>query len=92
MDLFGKNNNIQTWMAGVGVKDLIIPSSLLAFAVGQPFIALEPQPTETNFEAFFHFPINDSVTVTPAVMVIANPFNSDTNTVIQELVRATFLF
>ena len=81
-DLFSKNNNIQAWMAGVGVKDLIIPSSLLAFAVGQPFIALGPQPTETNFEAFYHFPINDSITVTPAVMIIANPFNSDTSNIV----------
>ncbi|MCG9890754.1 MAG: iron uptake porin [Thermosynechococcaceae cyanobacterium MS004] len=91
-DLFGNNNNIQTWMAGVALKDLLIPSSSLSFAVGQPFIAPGSQPTETNFEAFYRFPINDNITVTPAVMVITNPFNSDTNTVIQGLVRATFSF
>jgi hypothetical protein len=91
-DLFGNNNNIQTWMAGVALKDLFIPSSSLSFAVGQPFIAPGSQPTETNFEAFYRFPINDNITVTPAVMVITNPFNSDTNTVVQGLVRATFSF
>lgn len=91
-NLFNNNNNIQTWMAGVGVNDLLVPGSLLAFAVGQPFIAPDSPATQTNFEAFYRIPINDNIKITPAVMFITNPFNTNTNTVYQGLVRVTYNF
>jgi hypothetical protein len=82
-----------TWMAGAGVKDLLVPGSLLAVAGGQPFIRQgDPNPDQTNFEAFYRFPVNDNITVTPAVMVITDLGNVNTPTVIQGLVRATFSF
>jgi hypothetical protein len=82
-----------TWMAGAGVKDLIVPGSLLAVAGGQPFIRQgDPNPEQTNFEAFYRFPVNDNITITPAVMVITDVGNVNTDTVIQGLVRATFSF
>jgi Carbohydrate-selective porin, OprB family/S-layer homology domain len=89
----------QTWMVGAGVKDLFIPGSLLAAAGGQPFINdLGSAPgindrTQTNFEAFYRFPINDNISVTPIVMAILNPNNSNANpTLIQGLIRVTFSF
>lgn len=94
----GANTNIQTWMAGVGFNDLLIPGSTLAVAAGQPFIVSSNDPnyaTQTNFEAFYRFPINDNITLTPTVMLITNPFNvsnGNPNDVIQGLVRATFSF
>ena len=91
-NLFNNNNNIQTWMAGIGVNDLLVPGSLLAFAVGQPFTAPDAPAIQTNFEAFYRLPINDNMKVTPAVMFITNPFNTNTNTVFQGLVRMTYSF
>jgi hypothetical protein len=91
-DLFANNNRIQTWMAGVGVRDVIIPGSLLAVAAGQPFIAPGPQPDQTNYEAFYRFPINDNITITPTVMVITDPLNVNDNTLIQGVLRTTFSF
>jgi hypothetical protein len=89
----------QTWMVGAGVKDLFIPGSLLAAAGGQPFINdLGSAPgindrTQTNIEAFYRFPINDNISVTPVVMAIINPNNSSVNpTLIQGLLRVTFSF
>jgi hypothetical protein len=82
-----------SWMAGAGVKDLLVPGSLLAVAGGQPFIvSKQAGPEQFNFEGFYRFPINDNITITPAVMVIANPNNDRQDAVIQGLVRATFSF
>ena len=94
----GNNSSIQTWMAGVGVNDLLVPGSLLAVAAGQPFIVNSADPsysTQTNFEAFYRFPVNDNITITPTVMLITNPFNisnGNPNDIVQGLVRATFSF
>ncbi|PZD72953.1 S-layer protein SlpA [Acaryochloris thomasi RCC1774] len=91
-DLFAVGtNNAQTWMAGVGVSDLLIPGSMLSFAAGQPFIA-PGQPDQTNFEGFYRIPVNDNITITPAVMVITDPNNIDQNALIQGVLRTTFSF
>jgi hypothetical protein len=82
-----------TWMAGVGVRDLLIPGSLLAVAGGQPLVVQgELGPEQTNIEAFYRFPINDNISITPAVIVIANPSNNSQDTIIQGVVRTTFSF
>ena len=90
----GISNYILTWMGGLGIRDLGAPGSLLAVAVGQPFVvAGDGQPSQTNFEAFYRFSINDNITLTPTLMLISNPFNlSGNNDVIQGLLRATFSF
>ena len=90
-------------MAGVGVKDLIIPGSLLAVAGGQPLVLTgvpdaidDVYKPQTNLEGFYRFQVNDNISVTPTVQVILNPGSfdvEDTNTtIIQGLVRATFSF
>ncbi len=82
-----------SWMGGVGVKDLFVPGSLLAVAAGQPFVQQNDlNPEQTNFEAFYRFPINDNITITPAVMVITDVGNLNTDTVVQGVLRATFSF
>jgi Carbohydrate-selective porin, OprB family/S-layer homology domain len=97
---FAPNNNtfasadyFMSWMAGAGVKDLFVPGSLLAVAAGQPFIVQgQNGPQQTNFEGFYRFPINDNITITPAVMLITDVNNTNSDTVVQGLVRATFSF
>ncbi len=82
-----------TWMAGAGVRDLFIPGSLLAASAGQPLVRQgEVGPEQTNFEAFYKFPINDNISITPAVIVIANPANANGETIIQGMLRTTFSF
>ncbi|MCG9892605.1 MAG: iron uptake porin [Thermosynechococcaceae cyanobacterium MS004] len=89
----GNTNGILTWQAGVGVKDLVIPGSLLAAAVGQPYLVFgQAGPEQTNYEAFYRFPINDNITITPAVMLITDVGNANTDTIIQGVLRATFSF
>jgi hypothetical protein len=91
----GGNNSdfFLSYMGGVGVKDLFVPGSLLAVAAGQPFIGDgDANPDQFNVEAFYRFPVNDNITITPAVMYIDNFGNQATSGVIQGLVRATFSF
>jgi Carbohydrate-selective porin, OprB family/S-layer homology domain len=89
----------QTWMVGAALKDLITSGSMLAVAGGQPFINdLASAPgindrTQTNFEAFYRFPINDNISISPTVDAILHPNNSSLNpAIIQGLVRVTFSF
>jgi hypothetical protein len=96
------NFRAQTWMVGAGYKDLLVPGSMLAFAVGQPFINNLPEnlnadapnnARQTNYELFYRFPVNDNISVTPALMVITNANNNDANsTIIQGVLRTTFTF
>jgi hypothetical protein len=102
VDLLPGSNNVQTWQGGLGLRDLFVPGSLLAVAAGQPFLATgNPGPDQINFEAFYRFPINNNITLTPAVMYIVNPFNTpnglsaqggNDNDIIQGVLRATFSF
>ena len=99
----GIDNNIYTWMAGFGIKDLVVPGSLLAVAGGMPFMVTNDNlPEQTNIELFYRFPINNNITITPSIMYILDPFNlrdginvrqvDADNDVIQGLIRATFSF
>ncbi|QLL29734.1 carbohydrate porin [Thermosynechococcus sichuanensis E542] len=93
------NTTAQTWMAGLAYRDLLTAGSLLAAAVGQPFInSLASAPgindsTQTNYELFFRYPLSDNISITPVFMAITNANNSSTNSpIFQGLIRTTFSF
>lgn len=93
------NFTAQTWMAGLGYRDLFVEGSLLAGAVGQPFInSLGSAPgindsTQTNYELFFRVPISDHIAITPVLMAITNANNSSANSpILQGLIRTSFSF
>ncbi|MBW4595652.1 MAG: iron uptake porin [Brasilonema angustatum HA4187-MV1] len=77
--VFG-NINPKYWMAGFAFRDLFKPGALAGIAVGQPFIeTVVGNATQTNFEAFYNFPINDNIRITPVVQIITNPANQESN-------------
>lgn len=84
----------ETFMAGIGIRDLGSPGSLLAFAYGQPFIEdTVGDATQANYEAFYKFAVNDNISVTPTVSVITDANNdSDSATVYQGVLRTVFFF
>lgn len=99
----GDSNTIQTWMAGVGYKDALVPGSLFAVAAGMPFLVTGTNSSsdQINLEAFYRFPVNDNITITPSVQYIINPIGTrngltadggNDNDIIQGLIRATFSF
>jgi Carbohydrate-selective porin, OprB family/S-layer homology domain len=92
----------QTWMAGVGYRDLWMEGSLLAAAVGQPFINDLPETpgsdapndaVQMNYELFYWIPVSDNISITPVLMVITDANNNSANSpIVQGLVRTTFSF
>ncbi|MBW4695327.1 MAG: iron uptake porin [Lyngbya sp. HA4199-MV5] len=86
--------NPQYWMAGITVRDLFKPGALAGLAAGQPFVEGNVGTgTQTNFEAFYRFPINDNIHISPVVQVITQPGNQATNgTVFSGTLRTVFSF
>ena len=93
-DTFQGNINPNYWMAGVAFRDFLVPGGLVGIAAGQPFIEnAVGNATQTNFEAFYNFPVNDNIRITPLVQVITNPGNQDANgTIVTGTLRTVFSF
>lgn len=98
LDGFGARSNVdlnpETFMAGIGIRDLGLSGSLLAFAYGRPFIEDSVgNATQANYEAFYKFQVSDNISVTPAVIVITDAGNNDDSaTVYEGILRTTFSF
>ncbi len=86
--------NPNYWMAGVAFRDLFAPGALAGVAAGQPFIEdAVGNATQTNFEAFYNFPLSDNIKITPLVQAITNSGNQDSNgTIITGTLRTVFSF
>lgn len=80
------------WMTGIAVIDLFKEGTRLGVAAGQPFIANEiGDDTQTNFEAFYNFPVNDNIAIAPILQVINNASNQNSNdTIITGTIRTVF--
>lgn len=86
--------NPNYWMAGVTFPDLFVEGAIAGIAAGQPFIANEiGNDAQTNFEAFYNFPVTDNITVTPLIQVVTNAANQESNsTIVTGTVRSVFSF
>lgn len=82
------------WMAGVSLRNLFVPGAVAGIAAGQPFIeSAVGNATQTNFEAFYNFPISESFGITPLVQVITHPANqADNSTIMTGTLRTVFSF
>ncbi|KAM3093103.1 iron uptake porin [Phormidesmis sp. 146-12] len=86
--------NPQYWMTGITVRDLFKPGALAGLAAGQPFVeGSVGTGTQTNFEAFYRFPINDNIHISPVVQVISHSGNQAANgTIFSGTLRTVFSF
>ncbi|KAI9130755.1 iron uptake porin [Acaryochloris sp. CCMEE 5410] len=90
----------QTWQAGAGIHDLLVPGSLFAVSAGMPFLNNLPSPgvgindeDQINLEAFYRFPVNDNITISPIFSAILNPNSSSIEpNLYQGLLRVVFSF
>jgi porin len=83
------------WQFGLAFNDLINEGDMAGVAVAQPLIFQHPlvNGTQTNFEAFYNFKVNDSIRVTPLVQVIVDPLDrSDKGTIFTGTLRTVFSF
>jgi hypothetical protein len=98
----GITNSYQalTFAAGIAYKDLLVPGSMIGLGAGAPFITQNRgsarginDRNQVNVEAFYRFPINDNISITPIFSAILNPNNSSANdTIYQGVLRTTFTF
>ena len=86
--------NPNYWMAGISVLDLLKEGAVLGIAAGQPFIASEiGDDTQTNFEAYYNYPINDFISIAPILQIIGNASNQSSNdTIYTGTIRSVFNF
>ncbi|PSB10090.1 S-layer protein [Pleurocapsa sp. CCALA 161] len=86
--------NPNYWMVGISFPDLFVSGVISGVAVAQPFIADEiGDATQTNIEAFYNFPINDNIRITPLVQIITNAANQNSNgAIFSGTLRTVFSF
>lgn len=83
----------KTWAIGLTFRRIVIPGSTAGFAVGQPFVENDlGNATQTNFELYYSFLLNDSISFTPNLMLVTNPNNRRSDTIFQGAVRLVFSF
>lgn len=82
-----------TWAIGGTIRDIVIPGSVAGLAIGQPFVDGDlGDATQTNIEAYYSFQINDSISFSPALILVTNPNNRSTGTVFEWVVRLVYSF
>ncbi len=87
------NVNPYYWSAGVAFSDLFRPGAVAGIAVGQPFVERNVgNSTQTNVEAYYKFPINSNIAITPDLQFIFNPNNSSVGTITVGTLRTVFTF
>lgn len=84
----------QSWMAGLSLADLGREGAIAGVALGQPFLeSAVGDGTQTNFELFYNFPINDQIRVTPLLQVVTQSGNqSENGTIFSGTLRTVISF
>jgi hypothetical protein len=91
----GRNldTTVQTWAIGSIIRNIVIPGSTAGFAIGQPFATSSiGNRTQTNFEGFYSFLLNDNISVTPGFMIVSNPNNRSSGNVWEFFLRMVLSF
>ncbi|HAA27315.1 MAG TPA: hypothetical protein DCE56_06085 [Cyanobacteria bacterium UBA8553] len=82
------------WSAGVSFQDLLRKGDLAGIGIAQPFIVTEiGNATQTNFEAFYNFPLSESIRITPLLQIISDAANQNSNgAIVTGTIRTVFTF
>ncbi|AFY58948.1 Carbohydrate-selective porin, OprB family [Rivularia sp. PCC 7116] len=96
----GADADIWSWAVTAALKDLGKPGSQLNFVFGMPpkvtnndILEREDKDTSLHFELSYNYPVNDSISITPGVVMITNPeHNADNDTIWVGLMKTTFKF
>ncbi|MBV6624626.1 MAG: iron uptake porin [Rivularia sp. (in: Bacteria)] len=96
----GADADIWSWAVTAALKDLGKSGSQLNFVFGMPpkvtnndILEREDKDTSLHFELSYNYPVNDSISITPGVVMITNPeHNADNDTIWVGLMKTTFKF
>ncbi|MDJ0674332.1 MAG: iron uptake porin [Calothrix sp. MO_167.B42] len=95
---------IFNWAVTLALTNLGREGSVAGIVIGQPPKLIDNEyqvaketstdkDTSLHLEAFYTFPINDSISITPGILIITNPeHNSSNDTVYVGTLRTTFNF
>ena len=86
------NGTPLTWSVGGILRNFVIPGSKAGFAIGQPFVGVLGNATQTNAEAYFGLLINDRINFSPSLLFVMNPDNQRAPSILQWALRMTFDF
>lgn len=81
-----------SWSVGGILRNFVIPGSKAGFAIGQPFVGVLGNATQTNAEAYFGLLINDRINFSPSLLFVMNPDNQRAASILQWALRMTFDF
>jgi Carbohydrate-selective porin, OprB family/S-layer homology domain len=96
--------SIFNWAVTIALPDLFREGNLGGLVIGQPpkltsndfsqsGQTFKDEDTSLHFEAFYRYRVNDSISITPGLIIITNPeHNSDNDTIFVGTVRTTFSF
>ncbi len=73
----------QYWMFGLAFPDLFKQGAKAGVAIGQPLVVAQiGNATQTNIEAFYNYPINNQLRISPILQMISNAGNQSSNEMI----------
>jgi hypothetical protein len=90
-----------SWMVGLHFHDLLKKGNNPGLIFGQPLYRTQASGAATlgtnratlyHLEGYYHFRINDNLSITPGAFVLFNPEGESTNATTTGLVRTTFTF
>lgn len=97
--------DIWNWAVTLAFPDAITEGATAGIIVGmQPWVSKSTvkiaddfrntdNDTSMHFEAFYQYPVNDNIRITPGVIVVTNPnYNNDNSTLVIGTIRTNFSF
>ncbi len=97
-EFFGKAKP-SYWSAGVTFSDVLAQGASAGLAIAQPLIFRQNEVqtnvtgTQTNIEAYYSYPVNQSIKVTPLLQVIIDPLNNrNSGTIFTGSLKTVFSF
>lgn len=91
-DLLG-DRSIQSWTAGIGIRDFIIQQSILTVSVSK---SIQPnnlfQAAQTNYGAFYQFPLTERLTLSPSIVIMTHSEKTGATPDVQGALQASFSF
>jgi Carbohydrate-selective porin, OprB family/S-layer homology domain len=92
---FGVDDNDEVWSYGLGVAlpDFGKPGNLLGiFAGAQPYAGSVNSDTPYHIEGFYRYRVSDNISITPGVIWLTNPGQTNNDDAVIGTLRTTFTF
>jgi hypothetical protein len=87
------DRSIQSWTAGIGIRDFMIRRSVLTVSVSK---SIQPnnlfQAAQTNYSAFYQFPLTERLTLAPSIVIMTHSEKTDAAPDVQGALQASFSF